>query len=202
MKIDMCEQLSPEWWAIKVGKISGTRFGQVISNRKNRLVYELMNEILSGECEQDDFVSDDMQYGIDNQSVALSLYTKATGIKTVSVGAILSEQNDIHMASPDGLSECGEIVQEVKCNQGGSIHIQRIFEGIESNYLPQCVNYFAVSPEVKEVHFVSYCGYRTERPIHIVKLYRHDYMEMITDGICGIVKIQEKLNKLLDAYRF
>ena len=40
MKIWKGEQLTHEWWQLKKGKIGGKRFGQVISNRKNRLTYE------------------------------------------------------------------------------------------------------------------------------------------------------------------
>lgn len=202
MKIFDHPQLSEEWWQLKVGKISGTRFGQVISNRKNKLVYELMDEILSNACDLDDFVSDDMQYGIDNEPVALDLYSKQTGIKVKKIGAILSVTDSIHMASPDGLSDCNTIAQEVKCTQNGSTHIQRMFEGVDTTYLPQCINYFAVSDEIKEVHFISYCGYRPERPLHIIKLQRSMFEKEIKKGREQIKAIQQELSEKLDEYRF
>lgn len=202
MKINMCKQLSDEWWDLKVGKISGSRFGQVISSRKNNLVYELMNETLNGYCEQDDYINDDIQYGIDNEPVALELYEKATGIKIKRVGAILSESHDIHMASPDGLSVCETIVQEVKCTQNGAIHIRRVFEGVDSTYEAQCCNYFAVSPQIKEVHFISYCGFRPERPIHIIKLCRDGFETDIKKGLAGIERIKIELNEKLREYSF
>ena len=34
------EQKSQAWWDYKVGKISGTRFGQLISSRENMLIDE------------------------------------------------------------------------------------------------------------------------------------------------------------------
>lgn len=195
-------QLSEEWWQLKVGKISGSRFGQAISKRKNRLVYELMNEILTGHIDIEDFVTDDMQYGLDNEDVALSLYEAQTGIKYKKIGAIISDSNDMHIASPDGISLCHSIVQEVKCTQNGDVHIERIFEGVDSKYMPQCLNYFAVSPEVKEVHFISYCGYRKERPIHVIKLLRESFEKEVVDGIRCINTISREVKSKLEEYRF
>ena len=55
MNYQRIEQKSPEWWKLKVGKVSGTRFGQLISNRENSLVEEIVNELLDGCCEHDDY---------------------------------------------------------------------------------------------------------------------------------------------------
>ena len=42
------EQHSTEWWQFKVGRVSGTRFGKLISGRDNGLIYEIVNELLDG----------------------------------------------------------------------------------------------------------------------------------------------------------
>jgi len=196
------EQLSEEWWALKVGKISGTRFGQVISSRKNKLVYEMMDEILSGQCDMSIFVNDDMQYGLDNEDIALDLYREQTGNTVEKYGAILSDINKIHIASPDGITISKGIVQEVKCTQNGYTHLERYFEGVDSKYLPQCINYFAVSPEVKEVHFISYCGYRTEKPMFFHVLKRENYLSEISKGLKLIPEIESELKEKLDTYSF
>lgn len=167
------KQLSPEWWELKMGKISGTRFGQVISGRKNNLVYELINENLNGYIEQDDFVSDDMQFGIENESKALDLYEEKSGIKFQRGGVIMSDFSMIHMASPDGLNVELGIIAEVKCTQHGMKQIKRFFEGPEPEYPPQIKNYFAVSDDVKEVHWISFCPYRQERQL-VIHIYKRD----------------------------
>jgi hypothetical protein len=202
MKIFKPEQLSPEWWDLKVGKISGTRFGQVLSKRKNRLVYELMNEILSGQCDMDIFVNDDMQYGLDNEQLALDLYSEQSGISIAKVGAILSETNEMHIASADGVNYSLGIAAEVKCTQNGDIHLERYFEGIDAKYMPQCINYFAVSPEVKEVHFISYCGCRKEKPVFWKVLKREDYKKEIESGLKLIPEIQKEVNDKINQYQF
>jgi len=195
-------QKSHEWWQLKVGRIGGTRFGKVLSNRKNRLVYELMNERLNGTQMIDDFVSDDMQYGIDNEDTAIELYQKETGLKIDRVGAIISDLSGWHIASVDGITKDRTIAQEVKCTMNGDIHLQRFFDGVESNYLSQCINNFAVSEEIKEVHFISYCGYRPERPMFYKVLKREDYSKQIKTGLEKVDSILIEVDEKLEQYSF
>jgi hypothetical protein len=163
MKIETMKQGSAEWHELKRGKIGGTRFGQVISGRENVLLFELLNEQLSEWIEPDDFINDDMQFGLDNEPIARDLYNKQSGLNFMEVGAIVSDHSDIHLASPDGLDY--DKVLEIKCTRNGAIHLQRFFKGVDTKYLPQIKNYFAVSDEVTEVHWVSYCPDRYERPL-------------------------------------
>lgn len=202
MRIEWMEQDSAEWWQLKSGKIGGTRFGKVISNRKNRLIYELMNETLDGQYSIDEFISEEIQYGVDNEPIALRMYELQTGNKVQRVGAIISDYSDIHLASPDGITIDKGIVQEVKCTMNGDIHLQRIFEGVESSYLPQCINYFAVTDEIKEVHFISYCDIRSERTLHIIPLKREQFEDKISLGRKRVIQIGKELKSKLKAYRF
>ena len=202
MNLDYCEQRSPEWWALKKGKISGTRFGQVISGKKNRLIYDLLNERLSEFLIPDDYTHDEMQFGIDNEEEALKCYTRHTGIKVVRVGALISDHSGIHMASPDGISKNIKIVQEVKCTQDGGIHIQRFFEGPETGYLPQIKNYFAIDDQVEEVHWISYCPSRPERPLIIKYFKRSQFGDDIDKGRAAIRHIESELAILENAFIF
>lgn len=179
MNILTAPQKSTEWWAFKVGKISGTRFGQATSSRDNRLLYDLLNEKLNGYIVQDEYESDEMRFGTENEPVARQLYSEQSGFEFEEVGAIISDFSDIHMASPDGLNSKLGIVLEIKCTMNGAIHIQRFVNGPESSYMPQIINYFAVSDEVKEVHWVSYCPYRAERQLVIVVFTRDS---LVKDG--------------------
>lgn len=211
MNINNTPQLSPEWWDLKVGKISGTRFGQVISSRKNRLVYDMINEKLSGYIETDDFATEEMRFGTENEPVARQLYSEISGIPFKEVGAILSDFSPIHMASPDGLNEDSGIVLEIKCTSNGAIHLQRFFEGPEDKYMPQIKNYFAVSDQVNEVHWVSFCPFRTERPLVIHKFTREDFItedkkrgtvDEIAEARAAIIALEGQLNDLHEKFIF
>jgi len=138
MKIATMKQLSPEWFELKRGKIGGQRFGQVISNRENSLLFDLLNERMSPWMEfNDEFVSDDMQFGKDNEPVARKLYIKQSGIDFKEVGCIISDYSGIHLASPDGLNEDAGIVLEIKSTRNGAKHLKRFFNGIDSEHWPQ-----------------------------------------------------------------
>jgi len=211
MNLNHSPQLSPEWWELKVGKISGTRFGQATSNRKNRLLYDIINEKLSGYIEQDDYTSEEMQFGNENEPIARDLYIEHSGIAFEQVGAILSDFSPIHMASPDGLNVEKGIVLEIKCTSNGAIHLQRFFEGPEDKYMPQIKNYFAVSDDVKEVHWVSYCPYRPERKLVVFQFIRSDFItedkkrgtvDEIEEGRQAIKALEGQLNDLHEKFIF
>ncbi len=184
MKILTMPQRSPEWHAARVGSIGGTSFGQVISGKKNRLIYNLINEKLNGYATEDDYISDDMQFGIDNEPIARDLYIEKSGINFREVGMIKSDYSDIHHHSPDGLSDDNSIVLEIKATDDGAIQLQRFFEGPESDYMSQIISPFAASDEVREFHWVSFCPYREERPL-VPFIYTRD-------SVIGTVKIEQE----------
>lgn len=202
MKILTMPQRSPEWHAARVGSIGGTSFGQVISGKKNRLIYNLINEKLNGYATEDDYVSDDMQFGIDNEQIARDLYIEKSGINFREVGMIKSDYSDIHHASPDGLSDDNSIVLEIKCSDDGAIQLQRFFEGIDTAHMPQIINYFAVSDDVKEVHWVSYCPYREERPLVWYVFKAEHYQDKIKDARAKIAAIEIEIDRKIQEFTF
>lgn len=158
------EQNSPEWWAYKVGKISGTRFGQLVSGRDNGLIFELANEILDGACEQSDFENEEITFGKENECIALDMLSQMTGIGFIHGGVmahpILPESC---MASPDGIDLATGTVAEIKCTMSGATQMRRFYEGPESKYKPQIANYFFNG--ANRVLWASYCPFRPERPM-------------------------------------
>lgn len=209
MKYLDIEQGSQEWKDLKVGKVGGTRFGQVISTRDNKLVYEMAGEIMDGCISQDDYVSEDMQFGIDNESAAIDLYEQMTGLKFDRGGVIMSDFSDIHMASPDGITRDRKIVVEVKCTRLNHVHLKRFVSGVDSSYLPQCINYFAVSNDVEEVHFISYCPFRQERPIVAIILKRDTVIDAkkgttvqdkVTEGRKAMGPLEKEVNELIESF--
>lgn len=190
------EQRSEEWFKLRAGKITGTRFGKLISSRKNNLVYELANESLDGVVEPSDFANDDMQYGIDNEDLAIDMFEDETGLSVIRGGVIESNFSSIHMASPDGIIADGlldspvflgdAVVLEVKCTRNGTKHLSRYIEGIDTEYMPQIKNYRACSDSVKVVIFISYCGLRSERPMFFHAMCVKGYEHLVPEGFVTI----------------
>ena len=198
------EQKTPEWWNFKVGKISGTRFGAVISGRKNRLIYDIMAEIMNGYIDVDDYENEEMQYGIENEHIALDKYEQITGIKMIRGGVIVSDHSSMHIASPDGHNADNPrhiIIGEVKCTMNIAVHAQRYFEGIETAHKAQCLNYFAQSVDIKEVHFISFCGFDEIRPIHIIKQKRSDFEAEIQKCNTKVLQIEKEVIEKLKQYK-
>ena len=203
MKIFNFPQGSPEWHELKRGNIGGTRFGAVISGKKNQLVYELLNERLSPWMEPVDLsFSEDVQFGIDNEPIARELYSKQTGIQFEEVGAIISDYSGIHHHSPDGITAGRSIVLEIKSTRNGDKHLKRFFEGVDKEHIPQCINAFAVSDEVKEVHWISFCPDRFERPIVAFILKREMFKVQIESGRTNITKLEADINKMESEFTF
>lgn len=202
MKLHHIKQRSPQWFDLKVGKISGSRFGQCISGRKNRLIYDVLNESMNGYIEQDDYIDEDMQFGLDNEPVARQLYSEQSGINWQEIGAIESDTSSIHIASPDGISPDQTKILEIKCTQNGAIHLQRFIEGIDTSYLPQVINYFAIDDQIKEVHWVSYCPYRPERPLVVFVVTREMFQKDIEAGRKRIEKISTELETIRSEFVF
>ena len=202
MKHLKIEQKSPEWWGYKVGRVSGTRAGQLISTRENSLIDEMINEVLDGFVKPNDFVTDEMLFGIENEEKALDLYSQKIGISFERGGVILSDKfEDIHMASPDGINVERGIVAEVKCTMDGKTQIKRFRKGVDTSYLPQIINYFACSDDVKEVHWISYCPFRPERELVYYIITRNTVVESKETKKNGLVEvtIQDKVDALHEA---
>jgi hypothetical protein len=217
MNYQRIQQQSKEWWELKVGKVSGTRFGLLISGRENTLVDELANEVLDGQCDFDDFTNEDMLFGQENEPIALQIYSQRSGIALEHGGVILSDFSPIHMASPDAVNCERGIVVEVKCTMHGKTQLNRFRKGIDSNHLGQVINYFAVSDSVNEVHWLSYCPYRPERDL-IVIVFKRDTVissketkarglevvtiqDVVIQGRTALVGLEKEVNDLVREFK-
>lgn len=217
MNYQKIQQQTPEWWMLKVGKVSGTRFGQLISTRENGLIDELANEILDGCCEMGDFENEDMLFGRENEPVAIELYSERSGIEFERGGVILSDFSAIHMASPDAVNVERGIVVEAKCTQHGKTQIKRFRKGVDGDKIGQVINYFACSDGVKEVHWISYCPFRPERDL-VVHIFTRDTVlesketkarglevttvqDKVIQGRAALEPLEKEANELINSFK-
>jgi hypothetical protein len=73
---------------------------------------------------------------------------------------------------------------------------------VEASYMPQIKNYFAVSDEIKEVHFVSYCPYRPERPLVVIIFKAADFLEETKKARLKIAMIEAEVKTKLEQWIF
>ena len=77
-----CEQRSDEWFAVKVGKLSSSKYPDIVKTKKQRLEWnqtqltilrQVAAEIITGKTEES-FTSHAMQWGIDNEGYGRDLW--------------------------------------------------------------------------------------------------------------------------------
>ena len=170
-------QGSPEWRAIKAGKISGSRFGAVMAlnkrtgqpNKPRRdLIADLRRELETGvltEIEDNEY----MQHGRRCEPMACALYEFTFGVEVEHVAFVPGPVPYV-LYSPDGLPPLG--VLEVKCPFMEHRH-QRT---VESGKCPD--DYYAQVQGGLWVTGRAWCDFASfweaTHDLHVVRVYRDE----------------------------
>lgn len=119
-----CEQRSDEWWEVRRGKLTSSKFPDLIKTPKQRLEWnqtqlailrEVAAEIITGKTEET-FTSKAMQWGIDNEDYGRELWT-VENFETVRTCGFFQHSEYIG-GSPDGILVRDGVdwgVYELKC---------------------------------------------------------------------------------------
>lgn len=205
MSGELLEQGTPEWKAARVGKVTASRVVDVIAKIKNgeaaaRANYkaQLVAEILSGEPQDDCFVSKDMLYGIEQEQFARAAYETSQGVFVEQVGLIDHPSIPRFAASPDGLVGDDGMI-EIKCPKLAT-HISYILAAtIPTIYQTQMASQLACCQNRKWNDFVSF---RPELPEHLrlfrVRMVRDDsrIKEIETEVIAFISEVEAMVVRL------
>lgn len=131
------DQHSEAWYEARCGRITGTRFKDLMAGENTQtyksLVTNICCEILTQTTEPS-YVSPAMEYGTETEPIARKMYEELMGVEVKQIGFIIpDEDNKYHEwvgISPDGvLPDNGEL--EIKCPL-----MRTHFEYIEGNKLP------------------------------------------------------------------
>jgi len=192
MIIHNCDQGSHEWHQIRIGKITGTRLKKMLAKDNLSLLDELIAEEETGLTDDDDFVSEEMQRGIDLEPLAIQEYSNITGHEVDHPCLIQSSEWPILMMSPDGyIGTTGAV--EIKCPKTKN-HIKYIRQGkIPNEYKEQIWAYFMVNPDLQWLDFVSYDPRLTKKPIWILHITREQVQEDVSDALWQLGSFITKL---------
>tara|TARA_Y100000310_G_C20679575_1_gene815119 strand:+ start:2005 stop:2616 length:612 start_codon:yes stop_codon:yes gene_type:complete len=133
MEIIECTQGEDEWLQTRLGKVTASRFKDVISKgrgnapSKTREAYmlQLVAELLTDQP-QDNFTNAAMEWGTETEPQARATYEFASGLDVVEVGFITHSE---HIGvSPDGLIGDNGLL-EIKCPKT-TTHLQRVRGGV------------------------------------------------------------------------
>ncbi len=152
-------QRSPEWFASRLGRVTGSRCADVFAQIKSgeaaaRRDYrmQLVLERLTGKPQDDPYINADMQRGIDLEPLARSAYEARTGNLVREVG-FLAHTELMAGCSPDGLCERGII--EIKCPRSAA-HVETLkSQALPARYRPQVTHNLWISG-ADWCDFVSY----------------------------------------------
>jgi hypothetical protein len=130
-----CAQRSPEWFALRAGKLTGSAAKDMLASIKSGeaaarrdLRYKLIAERLSGQSQEDGYVNAAMQWGNDHEAEAVAAYEAATGNLVEAIGFVESDNLPVG-TSPDGFVGQDGIVS-IKCPKTAT-QIRYLREGVE-----------------------------------------------------------------------
>lgn len=195
------EQGSYEWHQLRLGKITSTRLKKVLSKDNLSLVDELIAEEETGLSDDDGFVSEEMQRGIDLEPLAIQEYESITGNTVTRYGFLQSEELPILCQSPDGYVGTEGAV-EVKCPKTKT-HIKYIRQGkIPNDYKEQVWCYFMVNPDLQWLDFISYDPRLTKKPIWVLRVNREDVQDDLNTAWEALLSFNEKYIRLKEELFF
>ncbi len=189
-----CEQRSDEWRSLRIGKVTASRICDVMAEIKKgeaatRRNYraEIIVETLT-QLPADNYVSKEMQWGIDNEPFARAAYELNQDVMVTTVGFVTHPWIDRFGASPDGLVGDEGLV-EIKCPNTAT-HIEYLLAGVvPADYQPQMLTAMACTGR-KWCDFVSF---DPRLPQHLQLFGRRFFRDD-----ARIAEIEQKVEKFLE----
>ena len=192
----MIEQGSPEWLALRAGKVTASRVSDVMAKTTTaayqNYMADLIAERLTGQ-KAESFTNAAMQWGVDKEPQARVEYEIKTGSLVEQVAFVEHPTIQMFGCSPDGYVGDDGLI-EIKC-PNTSTHIEYLRkEKPSAKYVPQMQCQMAVTGR-KWCDFVSFDPRLPEKlQLFIVRLERDDeYISKME------VVVQEFLNEVTSA---
>ena len=204
-------QGTPEWFALRCGKITGTRFADVLAmskpSKKNPeprplkarddLIWTLATERTQGYQPQG-LTSYSLKWGTDNEPRAREAYELRTGAFVTQQGFITHDTLSFVGVSLDGLVDDDGTI-EIKAPKCPEIHLRRFLEGVPEEYKPQIQGGLWTSKR-KWCDFVSYDPDTDARfKLLIIRVYRDEEYIKNLERECLVLEdeVHELMRKLL-----
>ena len=184
MKIYDMDQRSPEWHTIRLGKLTGSRAGDMLAtvqtkgkeaaSRRN-LRIELALERITGVAQERGFVTQAMTDGIEREADALAQYQIHSGELVTSVGFV-EHDNKLAGYSPDGVTSDYKGFVEVKCPEQAA-HLESLSGRIPERYMAQMTHGFWITG-AEWCDFVSFHPLFPEKlRLKVMRIQRPDLTE-------------------------
>lgn len=197
------EQRTPEWFSIRLGKVTSSRIADVCAKTKSgysasraNYMAELLCERLTGNPTES-FKSPAMQRGIDMEPNAIDRYEGLTGNLITKIGFVPHAGILMAGCSPDGLIDDDGLI-ELKCPNTAT-HIETLLGGsIAGNYMLQIQWQMACTSRLW-CDFVSYDDRLPDHmAMHVRRVERDEKIieELEAETIKFLAELDEKIAKL------
>lgn len=200
----MADQRSPEWFAARAGKITGSKFADAVARNKKTgeplkafydLAWQLVVERMTG-APIEGPSGYALQWGTDVEPAAREAYELYTGNSVEESDFIVHPKYDFAGCSPDGIVNGGQKGLEMKCPKDSRIHLDRFITGVPDEYVPQIQGGMWVTG-MDEWDFVSY---DPRMPIShsllVITVKRDDdYIKKLEESILAVESLANELMK-------
>ena len=176
-------QGSPEWFAVRNGKITASKLSDLMrktkwgeSTYKTRLRMELAIERITGKSASPNFMNQAMQDGVEREPDARKLFEVITGKEVALCGSFDHPEIVNTSASPDGLIRGEDAVLELKAPTHITHAKNLLSEKMPKNYEYQ-VQWQIACTESEYAYFASYHpDFPKELRLKWVKVLRDNIM--------------------------
>ena len=206
----MVEQGSPEWFAQRLGRITASNFGALMTlprSKKDReagLISETartylikkVSEILTGMSKE--FTTQSMEWGSETEDEARKIYELENMVEVKQIGFAILESNPIVGGSPDGLVGDDGII-EIKCPDSNTFTGYLLGDSIVKGYMAQIQGNLWILDR-SWYDFIVYDPrvIREDLRIHIMRVNRDDeYISKIAQAVDrALIHYGSMLNQL------
>lgn len=199
-------QRTDEWFNNRLGKFTSSRINDLmgikgLGKTGESYAFELACEIVNGRNMDDDFVTYDMQRGIDLEPIAFEMFQQ-----NISTDFLTVEKCDFFKldentgGSPDGIVSDNSVL-EIKCPKSTKF-FRLVSDGvIDQAYIDQMQHQMLVTSRI-DAYFFNLCIYNGEPLHHTIIVERdQDRIDLILNRIEEAVIIRDNFVKQLKEKR-
>lgn len=203
MKIHTCDQRSEEWHKVRLGRLTGSRAGDMLAtvqtkgkeaaSRRN-LRIELALERITGVAQERGFMTQAMQDGVEREAEALAQYQAQAGEIVSTVGFV---EHDFLFAgySPDGVIGNMSGFVEAKCPEQAA-HLESLSGRIPDRYMAQMTHGFWVTG-AQWCDFVSFHPLFPEKlRLKVMRIQRPDLTEYAAKATAFLAEVDEQVKSI------
>lgn len=197
-------QYSDEWWEIRRGRLTASKFKDVcsptgkISSSLDSIAYYLACELIIKEKEPEAFTTYWMTRGLELEPKVKEYYSFMYDREIVDVGFITKNDDCFLGCSPDGIID-GKYGLEIKC-PSPSKHLEYLTKGVmPTEYRPQVYGSLYIADELEKWVFMSY--HPDMEPFVIDVTRDSAYQQYIDKFTFAVEDLENRKEAIIKAYQ-